>query len=354
MHYNPDYFRFDDEIEHYVIELLCKNEYDSFKPRHILLGKALLPGNWEWEMFSYDKGLRREPNGAPLQRYFEPFARGKVIRSIHQDTLHLPENVRFSKLFQEMGIAMSNGTAFISNKLCILCVNYEGGISTYENSLFHTFITQTLFLQTISERINEVEDGFKYMIRSLAKACEQRDDADDYHVYRVGEYAYLMAKALGQSEEFCNGIRLQGILHDVGKIHISESLLKKTGPLTPEEFDIVKKHTIYGGQIIGSHPGLKMAATIALSHHENWDGSGYPKGLAGEAIPLEARILKLADQYDALRNFRSYKPSYDHEKTMAIILDGDGRTKPEHFDPKVLACFRKLAHKFEEIYDVTL
>lgn len=354
MHYDPDYFRFDDEIEHYVIEMLCKNDYDSYKPRQILLGKALLPGNWEWEMFSYTKGLRREPQSRLLQRYFEPFIREKVIRSIHQEAMHHPENAQLAEMFQELGILMTNGTAFISKKLCILCVNYEDGISHYENSLFHTFITQTLFLQTISERINEVEDGFKYMIRSLAKACEQRDDADEYHIYRVGEYAYRMAKALGQSEEFCSSIRLQGILHDVGKVHIPENLLKKTGPLTADEFDVVKKHTVYGGQIIGSHPGLRMAAAIALAHHENWDGTGYPKGLSGEAIPLEARILKLADQYDALRNFRSYKPSFDHDKTMRILLSGDGRTEPGHFDPQVLACFEKLAPQFEEIYEANL
>lgn len=350
MQYNPTYFRFDDEIEHYVIEMLCKNEYEAHKPRTILLGKALLPDNWEWELFGYDKGLSRQPVASQLQRYFEPLVREKMIWSVNPDELDLPGNMPLAALFNELGIAIVNGTVFMSKKLCILCVNYDGGISNYESSLFHTFIAQTLFLQSISERINEVEDGFKYMIRSLAKTCEQRDDADGPHVYRVGEYAYLMATALGESQDFCNGIRLQSILHDVGKVHISENILNKPGPLSSDEFDAVKKHAQFGVQIIGSHPGLRMAAAIAVSHHENWDGSGYPKGLAGDAIPLEGRIVKLADQYDVLRTPRSYKASFSHEEAVNILLNGDGRTKPEHFDPRVLACFRELAAQFDEIY----
>jgi HD-GYP domain-containing protein (c-di-GMP phosphodiesterase class II) len=112
----------------------------------------------------------------------------------------------------------------------------------------------------------------------------------------------------------------------------------------------MKKHTAYGAKIIGRHPRFDMAGQIALTHHERWDGSGYPYGLKGEQIPLSGRILNIADQYDALRNHRVYKPAFDHETTHKIITEGDGRTMPHHFDPNVLQAFRETASQFKEVY----
>ena len=155
---------------------------------------------------------------------------------------------------------------------------------------------------------------------------------------------------MGMPEKFINIIRLQGQMHDVGKIHTVPEILKKPGKLTSEEFEEMKKHTVYGTKILGNHLRLTMANEIAVSHHERWDGSGYPFGLKGEQIPLPGRILNIADQYDALRNPRVYKPAFGHEKTFKIITEGDGRTMPHHFEPGVLQAFRETAPQFEEVY----
>jgi len=142
-------------------------------------------------------------------------------------------------------------------------------------------------------------------------------------------------------------------MHDIGKVGIPEKILQKNGSLTQEEFEIMKKHTIIGADILkGSHISvLQMAEKIAKYHHEKWNGEGYPFRLKGESIPLSARIVALADIYDALRSERIYKPPLTHQQATEVILNGDNRTKPEHFDPEVLNIFRKYHRTFEEIYE---
>jgi len=142
-------------------------------------------------------------------------------------------------------------------------------------------------------------------------------------------------------------------MHDVGKIGIPDAILLKPGPLTPEELKIIESHTTIGAKILKgtSFPLLQMAASIAMTHHERWDGSGYPKKLKGKAIPVEGRIVMMADQYDALRSPRAYKSSLDHKTAYGILTQGDAMTSPEHFDPDVMRAFKDTASMFEEIYD---
>jgi putative two-component system response regulator len=161
-----------------------------------------------------------------------------------------------------------------------------------------------------------------------------------------------IAEELGMNAEFLDTIRHASPMHDVGKIAIPDAILAKPGALTPHEWEIMKGHSALGARLIagGQSAYLVMGAEIALGHHERWDGGGYPNGLAGEAIPLAARIMQICDVYDALRSRRPYKPPFEHERSVEIIRKGDGRTLPAHFDPDVLAAFARSAGRFAEIW----
>lgn len=205
----------------------------------------------------------------------------------------------------------------------------------------------------LSDALSTVSSLTRELSERLTTVAEFRDVETGAHIKRLGHYAEEMSAVLGMPRDFVEMISITASLHDIGKIGIPDSILLKPGALTPEEFRVMKTHTTIGWKMLAgsSHPFVKFAASIALNHHERWDGGGYPGGLKGADIPMEGRIIIICDQYDALRSKRPYKDPLTHREAMRIITEGDGRTLPSHFDPDVLRAFAVSAATLEEIYE---
>ncbi|WP_323814070.1 two-component system response regulator [Cellvibrio sp. NN19] len=185
------------------------------------------------------------------------------------------------------------------------------------------------------------------VIHRLGRAAEYKDNETGLHVIRMSHYAKEIALAAGMSEIDAEELLNAAPMHDIGKIGIPDVILQKPGKLTPEEWEIMKTHTSVGAEIIGEDNSnlLKIARTIALCHHEKWDGSGYPNSLAGDAIPIEARIVAIADVFDALTSVRPYKKSWSIEEATAYIEQESGK----HFDPELVNAFNAALPKILSI-----
>lgn len=181
--------------------------------------------------------------------------------------------------------------------------------------------------------------------RNLCVLAESRDKAGLFHLERVGEYASILARQLGAPKEMVADMGRFAPLHDIGKVGVPESILLIPGELSAEQFGMVATHAELGGRILQGAPELSMAATICRSHHEKWDGTGYPTGLMGEEIPIEGRIVAVADVYDALRSRRHYKPPWSHDKALTTIREEAGG----HFDPRVVDVFCDMEALFRDI-----
>jgi putative two-component system response regulator len=215
---------------------------------------------------------------------------------------------------------------------------------------------QTNLELLVRQRTAELERTRRQIMHRLSRAAEYKDNETGHHVIRVGEIAAVLAEALGLDEASCANLRDCAPLHDIGKIGIPDEVLLKPGKLDPAEWKIMQQHCMFGCEILGpltskeeAHSSceqwdrkdldgnelLDLARTLALLHHERWDGSGYPFGLAGEDIPLAARIVAVVDTYDALASERPYKEAFPEEKCLAIIRESSG----SHFDPEVVEAF---------------
>lgn len=204
-------------------------------------------------------------------------------------------------------------------------------------------------IEMVKQRTQELEETRLQIIRRLGRAAEFKDDDTGYHVIRMSHYARLLALAQGLPEYRADLLLNAAPMHDIGKIGLPDSILQKPGPLTPEEWVIVRRHPQIGAGIIGrhNHELLEMARVIALTHHEKWDGSGYPRGLKGEEIPLIGRIVTVADVFDALVSERPYKHAWPVEEAIAYLQREAGR----HFDPQLVPLFIRLLPQLRTIMD---
>ncbi|HHH45388.1 MAG TPA: HD domain-containing protein [Thiotrichales bacterium] len=199
----------------------------------------------------------------------------------------------------------------------------------------------------VSEAVNALRIREQETLLRLAKAGEYRDEETGNHVFRMAKYARLIAEALGEDEETCHIIELAAPMHDIGKIGVPDHVLRKPGRLTPEEFEIMKQHTVIGYEILKDSPSqfLQMGAVIALRHHEKFNGTGYPHGLRGDDIPLPARIVAVADVYDALTSKRPYKEGWTTRDSVEYLMQQSGR----HLDPRCVEAFLDQIDKVRRI-----
>jgi len=189
----------------------------------------------------------------------------------------------------------------------------------------------------VDERTRELQNTRLQIILRLGRAAEYRDNETGFHVIRMSHYSRLIWLAAGQSKEEAELLLLASPMHDIGKIGTPDYVLLKAGKLSAEEWLLMQEHAQVGAEIIGHHadPMLEMARTIALTHHEKWDGSGYPAGLRGEAIALVGRVVAIADVFDALTSARPYKEAWSVERAVDHIQQEAGR----HFDPSLVTAF---------------
>jgi putative two-component system response regulator len=206
-------------------------------------------------------------------------------------------------------------------------------------------------LETLELRVQQqtraIRVAHEETIHRLVTAAGWRDQETGAHIRRTGLFAEVVAFASGWSKLEAEQLRMAAPMHDVGKIGIPDAILKKPGKLSTEEFEIMKQHTLIGARMLaGSQsPVLQLAESIALCHHERWDGTGYPHGISGEAIPEAARILSIVDVYDALSHDRVYRPAWPEGKVMTAMLEGQGT----QFDPRLLAHFLTVLEEIREI-----
>ncbi len=192
----------------------------------------------------------------------------------------------------------------------------------------------------LKNALTELEIAQAETVRRLSMAVEFRDEDTGAHIERIGRFSTLLAEQIGMDPDFCAKLSHAAPLHDVGKVAIPDSILLKPGPLTPAERAIVETHAEEGHRLVrgSSSSILDMAATIALSHQEKWDGSGYPRGLVGEEIPIEGRIVAVADVFDALTSDRVYRKAFSVEEAVKMMREERGH----HFDPMVLDAFMEV------------
>lgn len=303
-------------------------------------------------MFGRDRGVMI---GSPITDYYtEPEAHERIDRVLvdfeapaefefyipRADGAHLPIAAASRPL------PGANGDAPQHRVITVLDISAQRHTLDELTRMSDTVLEQALELKRfnrtltklVDDRTAELHEANVGAITMLAVASEAKDESTGEHVLRIQNLAERLARAVGVNAEEAKRIGLSAILHDVGKMKVPDAILKKPGPLTDEERRVMQRHTIDGEAILSERPFFATARLIARSHHENYNGGGYPDGLAGEAIPLPARIVHLVDVYDALIHPRVYKDAWPPDQAAAEIRDQSGTM----FDPKLVEAFDKL------------
>ena len=357
--FNPARFSFLEMVDSIVHQIIRRRFDDIDSPEIVVIGMVDQGGICHW--------LRYDSTGKDIQRSDISMILGHKcmipghkcafsdstnpgVAFYNEAETELATSAIDCELKKQL-IPFKNMVKYANASFCLIALNYGREVTTHDATVLSSVAMQGLFLKSMSMQARDTESAFEYTVFALARASEANDEDTGNHILRVGDYCALLARHLKMSNEFEQIFRIQATLHDVGKIHVSPAILKKTGNLTEDEWREMRMHTVHGEKIIGGHLRMSTAARIAVSHHERYDGSGYPYGLSGKQIPIEGRLLNLADQYDALRNARCYKPAFDHDTTFRIITKGDGRTLPQHFDPEALAAFKEIHGRFAEIFE---
>ena len=239
----------------------------------------------------------------------------------------------------------------VANALRRRCLEMESRL--YRENLEDVVKTRTMALQQALQWLEKSEKELRLSreetIQRLAIAAEYRDSATAQHIQRMSHYCELLARRYGLSAERCDLIRTASPMHDIGKIGTPDHVLLKPGKFTQDEFNVIAQHAEIGYRILAGSDAeiLNVAATIALTHHERWDGSGYPRKLKGEAIPIEGRIASIADAFDALTTARVYKPAFDFDHAVDLMSKHRG----EHFDPELLDVFLASLNEIKRIHE---
>ncbi len=239
----------------------------------------------------------------------------------------------------------------------IVLARVKTHLALYDRSRFLEGLVQELVQKQVSQFLKEakeLENTRMEIIHSLGRAAEFRDNETGLHVVRLGLFVEVLATKIGLPDDEIYRMRYASIMHDVGKIGIPDSILTKQGPLTPEEFEIIKTHPTIGAKIIGEHsyPLLRMAKEIALTHHEKWNGGGYPRGLRGTDIPLSGRITAIADIFDALTSVRPYKRAWSIEEALQYLANQSGIALDPDLVPLFLAAdpqLRAIKQQFDDL-----
>jgi PAS domain S-box-containing protein len=286
----------------------------GFGPQE-LLGEqieVLVPESYRLDHIQYRHRYQAQPTTRPMDSGMELYARRKDGTRFPVDIMLSPMDTGFDNM--------------------IICVIRD---ITHRKRLQDEMAD---LLDDLRASNRELLMAYEFTLHGWAKALELRDGKTEGHTQRVTEMTVHLARAVGVEEDRIGDIRRGALLHDIGKLGIPDSILLKSGPLTEEEWHIMRQHPRYAYELLSAIPYLRSALDIPYHHHEHWDGSGYPNGLQGEAIPLPARLFAVVDEWDALRTDRPYRRAWPEDKVRRYLRQQAGK----HFDPQIVQQFLQI------------